>query len=114
MSLQPKSSTEDARKANTVGEGELPLRAAADGRGGWYMPVGPYPVIDAETGTRFEAGFPTQSKLTEWLGRQLVAGCMREVKFKAPEAEAPPPPPEVEAAPPPAPAPDEADPPASS
>lgn len=78
MSLT-KSSAADMKAANVVGEGEgLSTFNVADPKGTWFQSVAQFPLIDPETGTRFEAGVPTRATMSAWVQLQIDNHAMAE------------------------------------
>ena len=72
------SSKEDAKAANVEGEvgGPGPTFKVADSSGEWFRSKSQYPLIDAISGTRFEAGVTTRATHTDWVDKQIDAGAM--------------------------------------
>lgn len=64
----------DAEAMNTKGEGDsLASFAVANPKGEWFVNKGQYPMIDAVSGARFEAGVPTLAEKTTWVDSQIDA-----------------------------------------
>jgi len=79
-----KTSATDAKAMNTVGEGEAAATfRVADPKGEWFATVTEFPLIDTESGTRFEGRVPTRATRTSWVQSQLDARAMTEVEQPA-------------------------------
>lgn len=74
------SKQKDAEASNTKGEGDAESTFnVADSSGEWFTAKGLYPLIDTDSGTRFEAGVPTRATHTKWVDSQIQAGAMQAV-----------------------------------
>lgn len=80
MPLSTQSKPAAAQASNTEGEGDdVASFNVKDPDGKWYVAKS-FPLIDPESGTRFEAGTPTRATETNWIKNQVLNRAMTEVE----------------------------------
>lgn len=79
-----KTSAADAKDMNVVNEGDAAATfRVADPKGDWYASRTDFPLIDTDSGTRFEGRVPTRATMTRWLQNQIDAHAMDAVDAPA-------------------------------
>lgn len=72
--------TEDSAPTDPVGaEPAAPPAVVEAPKLARYLPCGPYPFVDAYSGTKFESGVPTPGERTPWVEKMLALGALIEV-----------------------------------